>query len=597
MSRPIQDEYVVVLADGVPVDRFISNMGNIGTVDRTFSRVINGFSITMPANAAEQLRRNPNVVRVEQNYTVDNDYSPITHYITGWALERINRPDVGNIAVADKYYKRDFSKDGAGVSGYIIDQGYPRNHLDFEGVLVLQGYIPPDTSPGEHISHHGHTTSSVFVGRYSGVAKRASMTWNMAPTANDVIASCEWIVENHPGGPGVVNMSLGFYNDDDSPLQLQIVDDAIQAMIDEGFLFCCSAGNKEYESGTHSPTSVKDAIVCGAVTEWLTKASFSCWGPAVDIWAPGNIIKVATPDSYDSYGTAFGTSYSAPFTAGVAAIIWAENPTWTRQQVEDEVIARSIKDILVNMDPTDNNRLLHLGPQTTGELHSDYIISYIEIFPIVNAVTSSTMSVSAQPIHHTTAILATASATATATSTVAVTGGSGMQTGATMTIESRAETTGGADLRSGGSMSVVGRSSVAGALSMQSYATVSAVEAGGILTYSEAFMGASGYATTTSSLSAFGSSSLYIYIAGSAVGSASLTSQAAVNIEGDKQGAIHVAMDAKAELTASAVIGAETIIISIVDVSKPTVLSENSDVVLAQWQIRKTGIKGKGVTV
>lgn len=66
-----------------------------------------------------------------------------------------------------------------------------------------------------------------------------------------------------------------------------------------------------------------------------TVSGFTNYGTGVDLAAPGGGILSTVLN--DGYGTKSGTSMAAPNAAGVAALIWAHNPTWNRDQVAAQI--------------------------------------------------------------------------------------------------------------------------------------------------------------------------------------------------------------------------------------------------------------------
>ncbi|MGL4423992.1 MAG: S8 family serine peptidase, partial [Gemmataceae bacterium] len=65
------------------------------------------------------------------------------------------------------------------------------------------------------------------------------------------------------------------------------------------------------------------------------KTSYSNFGRGVDVSAPGGTQTdgLITTDTRSSYTAVFGTSMSAAVTSGTAALIWSQNPRYTRDQV------------------------------------------------------------------------------------------------------------------------------------------------------------------------------------------------------------------------------------------------------------------------
>ena len=95
-------------------------------------------------------------------------------------------------------------------------------------------------------------------------------------------------------------------------------------------LYFRSAGN---DSRNLSGFDHADVIVVGASTISDNRASFSAFGRAVDLTAPG--ADVRSTRNGGTQGTGSGTSFSAPIAAGVAGMIMGSNPSLSVQDVED----------------------------------------------------------------------------------------------------------------------------------------------------------------------------------------------------------------------------------------------------------------------
>jgi subtilisin family serine protease len=117
--------------------------------------------------------------------------------------------------------------------------------------------------------------------------------------------------------------------------------DAIQSAQDRGILFVAAAGNETADTDTfpHYPASYDlDNIISVTATDqndnWGT---FSNYGAiSVDLAAPGVDIYSTLPGG--AYGYKEGTSMATPHVTGVAALVWAANPTFTYQQVKDRIL-------------------------------------------------------------------------------------------------------------------------------------------------------------------------------------------------------------------------------------------------------------------
>ena len=127
----------------------------------------------------------------------------------------------------------------------------------------------------------------------------------------------------------IINCSWG------SSARSQIAQDIITYVtLDLGCLVIGAAGNDNTKNA-HYPSGYDYVLSVAATTESDLKASFSNFGSTVDISAPGTGILSTQFDN--AYGTVQGTSFSAPITAGAAALVWSHDPSLTPLQVAEQV--------------------------------------------------------------------------------------------------------------------------------------------------------------------------------------------------------------------------------------------------------------------
>jgi hypothetical protein len=103
---------------------------------------------------------------------------------------------------------------------------------------------------------------------------------------------------------------------------------------EDGCLVVAAAGN-DGESGIDYPARYPQAMAVAATTQADYRASFSDWGPEMDVAAPGVDIysTLWSPPNNHTYGWKLGTSMSAPFVAGEAALIWSLCPQLTNVEI------------------------------------------------------------------------------------------------------------------------------------------------------------------------------------------------------------------------------------------------------------------------
>jgi subtilisin family serine protease len=113
-------------------------------------------------------------------------------------------------------------------------------------------------------------------------------------------------------GANVINMSFGMASD------FKVVREAVKFATERGVTVVASAGNGD-TNAPQFPAAFEDVISVAATDLMDKKASFSNYGRSIDVDAPGVNIISAYPNGY--YAIASGTSFSAPFVAGEAALV------------------------------------------------------------------------------------------------------------------------------------------------------------------------------------------------------------------------------------------------------------------------------------
>lgn len=122
----------------------------------------------------------------------------------------------------------------------------------------------------------------------------------------------------------------------------QMVSGAIAQAGSRGLIFVASAGNAGHNNDVTPifPASFTlDNVVSVAATNSADNlAGFSDWGATtVDLAAPGVNIYSTLPGG--RYGLMNGTSMATPHVTGALALVWSLHPTWTYQQVIDQVLS------------------------------------------------------------------------------------------------------------------------------------------------------------------------------------------------------------------------------------------------------------------
>jgi len=199
----------------------------------------------------------------------------------------------------------------------------------------------------------GSVTNGEGIAGFGGDAKLLVVQTGDADGSFTDVDEAEAIVYAVNQGAKVINLSIG--GTETSAVERK----ALEYAAEHGVLVVAAAGN-EYELG--NPVEYPAALLqpvgsrghggwglsVGATTKSGRRASFSNTGSWISLAAPGENVfsaissyakarkwpRYALPGSTTGlFGFASGTSFAAPQVAGAAALVWAANPTLTRDQV------------------------------------------------------------------------------------------------------------------------------------------------------------------------------------------------------------------------------------------------------------------------
>src|SRR5580693_2198841 len=265
---------------------------------------------------------------------------------------------------------------GQGVTVAVLDTGID-NLPDFSGRLIGGVDLTGGNNPFQDSYGHGTFVAGLIAGdgasshgQYSGEAPGAGLVSIKVAGLTGVthlstlITGLQWAVDHEAlYGIRVLNLSLGYQSSQSTVLNP--LDQAVQAVWNAGITVVTSAGNAGPFNGTIlSPGDDPMVITVGALDDMATPstaddemADFSSVGPTTaDGWAKPDlvtsgrsVVSLAAPGSaidtqYPSaqVGSAnfvgSGTSFSAAITSGAAALVLADNPGLTPNQVKARLL-------------------------------------------------------------------------------------------------------------------------------------------------------------------------------------------------------------------------------------------------------------------
>lgn len=147
---------------------------------------------------------------------------------------------------------------------------------------------------------------------------------------SNAIAGLDWALENNMR---IVIMSFG------QEEYSQIFRDALNQAYQQGILLIAATGN-DGENRVLYPAAYSTVIAVGAVDEQDDRASFSNYGPELELVAQG--VNISTTTLNGGYVVVSGTSVAAPHVAGVVALLLAVNGSLTNEQLRAKLDANAL---------------------------------------------------------------------------------------------------------------------------------------------------------------------------------------------------------------------------------------------------------------
>jgi thermitase len=280
--------------------------------------------------AADLLSRDAAVEFAEVDRLVEPDAITTNdpYFASAWHLPKIGATDAWS------------SSTGAGVTIAILDSGVDGTHPDLAPLMVAGWNFYDGNANTADVYGHGTKVAGAAAALSNNGVGVASVSWQSKimplrvslPDGTaylSTIASAITYAADH--GARVANVS--FQGAAGSPT----VQNAAQYMKGKGGLVVISAGNT---SGLQSFDASDSLIAVSATDSADGRASFSSYGAYVDVAAPG--VSIYTTANGGGYASVSGTSFSAPITGGVIALMMSRNPALSPAQIESALKSTAV---------------------------------------------------------------------------------------------------------------------------------------------------------------------------------------------------------------------------------------------------------------
>ncbi|MDQ3928595.1 MAG: S8 family peptidase [Chloroflexota bacterium] len=278
--------------------------------------------------ASTALGRVPGVTYASANHTFYIEVSPNDpQYQAGqqWGVTQIKSEQAWDVTTGN-----------SDIVVAVLDTGTALNHPDLEDKIVPGwDFVQNDSNPYDDEGHGTQTAGIIGASTNNGVGV-VGMSWGarlmpIKVCSNEgrceeeaIAAGIRWAVDH---GARIINLSLGGDEDTD------IMREATKYAVDRNVVVVASAGN-EADGKARYPAAYPGVVSVGATGRSDTFTGFSSYGDYVDVSAPGvGILSTGWEEGELTYSYANGTSFSGPFVAGVAALVWSSNPSLSAEQV------------------------------------------------------------------------------------------------------------------------------------------------------------------------------------------------------------------------------------------------------------------------
>jgi subtilisin family serine protease len=346
----IPDQYIVVLneeSEQGPRNVADEARRKGASILHVYEHAIKGFAMKVPNDAVlEKIKNDERIAYVEADQVVT-----AFAQVLPAGIDRVDADSNPTVQAGN-------GVGSTNVDIAIIDTGIYLSHSDLN-VYKHKTYVKGTKTGNDDNGHGTHVAGTAaakddgngVVGMAPGARLWAVKVLDRSGSGSlsNVIKGIDFVTQ-YAGEIEVANMSLGCECTSTS------MNTSIHNSVAAGVTYVVAAGNSAKDASTFSPANHPDVIAVSAIVDTDGKAgglgsstsygaddtfaSFSNYGSAVDIAAPG--VKIYSTYKGGSYATMSGTSMASPHVAGAAAIYLVNNPEATPSQLVNALQSEGI---------------------------------------------------------------------------------------------------------------------------------------------------------------------------------------------------------------------------------------------------------------
>ena len=211
---------------------------------------------------------------------------------------------------------------------------------DMHGWNFSENKPDPSGETSDIAGWHGTAVASVAAGVTDNGIGLAGSSWNArfmginaACTGQPFLCFAEkGIVYAGMNGADVINASFGLAT------STEVMRLAVQTATDEGALVIAGSGNDGISSDEllYYPAGYPITLSVGGIFKDSDRNRYN-YGPVINVYAPGTTIEAIAPLGPIDYRTVYGTSFSAPLVAGMAALVKTAFPSFGPHQLREQI--------------------------------------------------------------------------------------------------------------------------------------------------------------------------------------------------------------------------------------------------------------------